>query len=63
MYKCKICNSTDIESKLWVKININEIVQPISKDDNVFWCCNCEYPVEVYEDNKLNNKLNERNCD
>ena len=64
MYKCFKCGSTDIEQKYWVNINTKEIKSPIKYGTFLFWCCVCKTHCEIIEeDNKLNEKLNERNCD
>lgn len=63
MYKCIKCGSNDIEQKYWINPNTGELKDPID-DDDVFWCCQCEEHCEIIvEDEKLNKKLNERNCD
>jgi hypothetical protein len=65
MYKCFKCGFTDVETKMWVKLNTNipnGNVSELEVEDN--WCCVCEEHCGIIEeDDKLNNKLNERNCD
>lgn len=63
MYKCFKCGSNDIEQKYWINPNTGEL-KGKSNDDDIYWCCVCEEPCDIIEeDDKLNNKLNERNCD
>ena len=61
MYKCNKCGSTDVETKMWVKLNTNTPTGNVSElevEDN--WCCVCGKPCEIIEED---DKLNERNCD
>ena len=42
---CKICGSPDIELRMWVKINSNEITS--SCDDNETYCNGCEEIIRL----------------
>ena len=54
MYKCKECNSTNVEAKYWVNLNTFKIIADDDSDEN--WCQDCEEMVEVYDDDELENK-------
>jgi hypothetical protein len=61
-YRCKECNSTEVESKMWVHQNtfkISDMVSDGEPEDN--FCINCEQHVELYDDEleEPNNKLAE----
>ena len=47
-YKCKECNSTNVESKFWVNLNTFKIIADDDSDQN--WCQDCEEMVEIYDD-------------
>lgn len=57
MYRCKECDSTDVESKMWVQQNTLEIGGLADDDADQNWCKDCEELVEIYNDEltKLNN--------
>ena len=57
MYRCKECNSTEVESKMWVHQNtfkISDMVSDGRPEDN--FCINCEQHVELYDDELLSKK-------
>ena len=50
-YRCKECNSTEVESKMWVHQNtfkISDMVSDGETEDN--WCIDCKKMVELYND-------------
>lgn len=62
MYRCKKCNSTEVEEKAWVNMNTGQSNGLLDETDKTAWCCDCEEIVEFYNDelDKLN-KNNENN--
>lgn len=44
MYKCDICESTDVEQKCWVALNTMEIA---FGDQDDFWCNKCQEHTPV----------------
>lgn len=55
MYRCKTCNSTDVESKMWVHQNTFKIMDMVDDDPDQNWCQQCEKLVEIYDDEYENN--------
>ena len=54
IYKCKQCDSTNVETKYWVNLNtfkISDMVSDGEPEDN--WCIECQQHVEVYDDEDL----------
>ena len=56
---CKNCGSSQVETKMWVKVNTDEINGTCSDgdpEDN--YCCNCSghYPIITYKEYKKLNK-------
>jgi len=51
MFKCKKCNSTDVEEKAWVKLNtpISEATVAFmeSGDREDYWCNDCQEHREM----------------
>lgn len=44
LYFCSVCGSDDIEIKMWVNPNTNELVDDI---DTNCWCHNCEEETKI----------------
>jgi len=53
MYICEECNSTNVEQRCWVKLNIPEIEIPTNitwaseGEINDNWCSNCQEHVRL----------------
>lgn len=56
MYRCKKCNSTNVEAKYWVNLNTFKIQDIADDDSDQNWCQNCEEMVELYDDELKENK-------
>lgn len=55
MYRCRKCNSEDVEEKMWVNMNtLNVSDNPCTdvdlEDEVEHFCNNCENFTEVYND-------------
>lgn len=50
MYRCKTCNSTEVEGKYWVNHNTSTIESMVDDDPDQNWCQQCEELVEIYDD-------------
>jgi len=57
-YVCAECGSSDVEARVWAKVNTGEISGSIDVTDNEdCWCCICEEHNELIpEDEYLANK-------
>jgi len=56
MYRCKTCNSTEVEGKYWVNRNTSTIESMVDDDPDQNWCQQCEELVEIYDDEIENKK-------
>lgn len=52
-YKCKKCNSSDVEGKYWCNHNTGKIIDPVEDGNYDNWCVNCQELVEIYDDELL----------
>ncbi len=55
MYKCTVCDSTDVEQKAWVQLNCHmpKIDCLDSGDKEDYWCNNCdEHTYVQWEENE-----------
>ena len=50
MYRCKTCNSTEVEGKYWINHNTSTIESMVDDDLDQNWCQQCEELVEIYDD-------------
>lgn len=55
MYRCKECNSTDVEGKYWCNHNTFKIQDVVDDDPDQNWCNECEEKVCIYDDEIENN--------
>ena len=49
-YRCKQCNSKDVESKMWVNLNTFKIQDMVDNDSDQNWCTECQELIEIYDD-------------
>jgi L-arabinose isomerase len=58
MYRCRECDSTEVQEKFWVNINTFKVSDMVEDGKNESWCEDCEKLVEVYDDEltKLNDE-------
>lgn len=57
MYRCKNCNSTNVQSLQWVEINTGETLG-IQDEENILdnWCADCERHEKIeYKKEEINN--------
>jgi hypothetical protein len=55
MYRCTVCDSEDVEEKMWVNMNTLKLAKdPLTNcdlDDTLeHFCNNCENNVDIYDD-------------
>jgi hypothetical protein len=49
-YRCKKCDSKDVESKMWVNLNTFKIQDMVDDDSDQNWCTECQELVEIYDE-------------
>lgn len=49
MWRCKQCDSVNVEEACWVDLNTAEAH---SADSNDFYCRDCDAPTDVYQDDE-----------
>ncbi len=49
-YRCKQCDSKNVESKYWVNLNTFKIQDIVDDDSDQNWCADCEKMVEIYDE-------------
>ena len=50
MYRCRTCDSKEVEGKYWVNHNSFKIESMVDDDPDQNWCQQCEELVEIYDD-------------
>lgn len=63
---CSVCGSSDVQAKVWVKLNENcetttEFLDEMIREPADCWCCNCEenQKLIITDDNTPENKTSE----
>lgn len=56
MYRCKKCNSEEVEGQYWVDHNTFMISEISDDDPDQNWCRKCEEKVRIYDDELENNE-------
>jgi hypothetical protein len=49
-YKCRNCNSENVEQTMWVNVNTMKLSDNPSTEDDEAWCNVCETTTSIYDD-------------